>query len=100
MLFSEKKDNPHRICNSINNILHSKIEFLADDISDNLDNPYRLWNSIINNILHRIPPYALPEFTSVKSLYDHFSKYFVDKIETIHSKFLDKVLNIPSVQKT
>ena len=50
----------------------------------------RLWNSI-NNILHRIPPPALPEFTSVKSLCDHFSRYFVDKIETIRSKFPDKV---------
>ena len=41
----------------------------------------------------------LPAFTSVKSLCDHFSKYFVDKIETIRSKFPDKVHNIPSVQK-
>ena len=37
----------------------------------------------IYNILHRIPPPALPEFTSVKSLCDHFSKYFVDKNETV-----------------
>ena len=53
----------------------------------------------INNILQRIPTPALPEFTSVKSLYDHFSKYFVYKIETVRSIFPDKVLNIPSVQK-
>ena len=71
---------------------------LADVISENSDNPRRLWNSIIN-ILHRIPPPALPEFTSVKSLCDHFSRYFVDKIETIRSKFPDKVQNIPQVQK-
>ena len=49
--------------------------------------------------LHRIPPPALPDFTSVKSLCDNFSKYFVDIIETIRSKFPDKVQNIPSVQK-
>ena len=66
--------------------------------AENSDNPRRLWN-LINNILHRIPPPALPEFTSVKSLCDHFSRYFVDKIETIHSKFPDKVQNIPQVQK-
>ena len=54
----------------------------------------------IYNILHRIPPPALPEFRSVKSLCEHFSKYFVDKNETIRSKFPDKVHNIPSVQKT
>ena len=53
----------------------------------------------INNILNRIPTPALPEYTSVKLLYDHFSKYFVYKIETIRSKFPDKVLNITSAQK-
>ena len=63
-----------------------------------LQNPRRLWNSI-NNILHRIPPPALPEFTSVKSLCDNFCRYFVDKIETIRSKFPDKVQDIPQVQK-
>ena len=41
----------------------------------------------------------LPEFTSVKSRCDHFSRYFVDKIETIRSKFPDKVQNILQVQK-
>ena len=77
----------------------AKSKYLADVIAENSDNPRRLWNSI-NNILHRIPPPALPEFTSVKSLCDHFSRYFVDKIETIRSKFPDKVQNIPQVQKT
>ena len=71
---------------------------LAEGISENSDNPRCLWNSI-NNILHRIPPPALPEFTSVKSLCDHFSKCFVDKIETKRSKFPDKVQNIRPVQK-
>ena len=73
-------------------------KYLADGISENSDNLRRLWSSI-NNILHRIPPPALPEFTSVKSLSDHFYKYFVDKIKTIRSKFEDKVHSIPWVQK-
>ena len=77
----------------------AKSKYLADVISENSASPRCLWNSI-NNILHRIPPPALPEFTSVKSLCDHFSKYFVDKIENIRSKFPDNVHNIPSVQKT
>ena len=51
-------------------------------------------------VLHRIPPPAMPEFASVKSLCDHLSKYFVDKFETIRSKFPDKVQNILSVQKS
>ena len=79
----------------------AKLKYLAEVISENSVNPRRLWNSI-NIILHGIPPPALPEFTSVKSLCDHFSKYCVDKIETtcIRSKFPDKVQNIPPVQKT
>ena len=75
----------------------AKSKYLADVIAENSDNPRRLWNSI-NIILHSMPPPALPEFTSVKSLCDHFSRYFVDKIETIRSKFPDKVQNIPQVQ--
>ena len=76
----------------------AKSKYLADVIAENSDNPRRLWNSI-NNIPHRIPLPALPEFTSVKSLCDHFSRYFVDKIETIRFKFPYKVQNIPQVQK-
>ena len=75
----------------------SKSKYLTDVISENSDNPHRLWSSI-NNILYGIPPPARPEFTSVKSLCDHFSKYFVNKIETIRSKVPDKVQNIPQVQ--
>ena len=44
-----------------------KSKYLADVIAENSDNPRRLCNKI-NNILHRIPPTALPEFTLVKSL--------------------------------
>ena len=77
----------------------AKSKYLADVISDNSDIPCRLWNSK-NNILHRIPPPVLSKFTSVKSLSDHFSRYFVDKIETICSEFPDKLQNIPQVQKT
>ena len=79
------------LCNRIMTTVKSK--YFAHVILENSVNPRRLWNSI-NNILHRIPS----EFTSVKSLCDHFSKYFVDKIENIRSKFPDKVQNIPSAQ--
>ena len=53
----------------------AKLKYLADVIAENSDNPRRLWNSI-NNILHRIPPPALPEFTSVTSLCDHGDHVF------------------------
>ena len=87
-------------CHMCNRMMtKAKSKYLADHvIAENSDNHRRLWNSI-NNILHRIPPPALPEFTAVKSLSDHFSGYFVNKIETIRSKFPDKVQNIPQVQK-
>ena len=65
------------LCNRM--MTKAKSKYLADVIAENSDNPRRLWNSI-NILLHRIPPPALPEFTSVKSLCDHFSRYFVDKI--------------------
>ena len=78
----------------------AKSKYLVDVISKSRtksDNPLHLWNSI-NNILHIIPLPALPEFTSVKSLFDHFSQYLMDKIETNRCKYPDKVQNIPSVQ--
>ena len=64
----------------------AKSKYLAEVISENSDNSRRLWNSI-NNILHIIQLPSLPEFTSVKLLCDHFSKYFVDKIETFQIKY-------------
>ena len=76
------------LCNRM--MTKAKSKYLANVISENSDNARRLWNSI-NNILHRIPPPALPEFTSVKLLCDNLSRYLVDKIETIFSKFPDKV---------
>ena len=84
------------LCNRM--MTKAQSQYIADVIAENSDNQRRLWNSI-NNILHRIPPSALPEFTSVKSLCDNFSRYFVDKIETVRFKFPDKVQNIPQVQK-
>ena len=78
------------LCNRM--MTKAKSKYLADVIFENSHNPRRLWNSI-NNILLRSPPPALAEFTSVKSLCDHFSRHFEDKIETIRSKFPDKVQN-------
>ena len=71
------------LCNGM--MTKTKSRCLADAILENSDNPRRLWSSI-NIILHKIPPTALPEFTSVKSFCDHISKYFVDKIENIRSR--------------
>ena len=56
------------LCNRM--MTKAKSKYLADVITEKSDESRRLWNSI-NNILHRITPPALPEFTSVKSLCDH-----------------------------
>ena len=40
----------------------------------------------------------MTKFTSVKPVCAHFSKYFVNEIEIIRSKLLDKVQIIPSVK--
>ena len=55
--------------------------------------------TFIHNILRRIPPPALPEFTSVKSFCDHFSKYFVHKIEIIRSKFVKPTKKLQQCKK-
>ena len=71
------------LCNRM--MTKAKPKYLTDVISENSDNPRLLWNSM-NNIVHRIPPPTLPEFTSVKSL------------GILWIKFPDKVQNIPQVQ--
>ena len=67
-------------------------------IDENPENPRRLWDTI-NNILHRTPAAALPESNDVKSLCEHFAKYFCDKIRTIRANFSNQVDDVPSVQK-
>ena len=70
-------------------MIKAKWKYSADVISENSDNPRRLWNSI-NNILHRIPPPALPEFTSVKSHCDHFSsRQLFPRCPDIESTWVD-----------
>ena len=46
-----------------------------------------------------MPASALPESNNVKSLCDHFTKYFCDKIRTIRANFSNQVNDVPSVQK-
>ena len=83
------------LCNRL--MAKAKATHFSEIISENADNPRRLWNSI-NTALHRIPPPALPEFNSVKLLCEHFSTFFVSKIETIRSNFPNNIVNIPSVK--
>ena len=68
-------------------------------IDKNSENPRRLWDTI-NNILHRTPAAALPESNNVKSLCEHFAKYFCDNIRTIWANFSNQVNDVLSVQKS
>ena len=53
----------------------------------------------LNNILRRTPAAALPKSNNLKSLCEHFAKYFCDKIRTIRANFSNQVDDVPSVQK-
>ena len=75
-----------------------KSQYFSNLIDENSENSRSLWGTI-NNILHRTPAAALPESNNVKSLCEHFAKYFCDKIRTIRANFSNQVDNVPSVQK-
>ena len=72
--------------------------FFSNLIDENFDNPRRLWDTI-NSILHKTPAVALPESNNVRSVCEHFAKYFCDKIRTIRANFSNQVNDVPSVQK-
>ena len=78
--------------------LEAKSQYFSNFINENSENPRRLWDTI-NNILHRTPAAALPESNDVKSLCEHFAKYFCDKIRTIRANFSNQVNDVPYVQK-
>ena len=91
-----KYRNYRNLCNRL--MTEAKSQYFSNLIDENSDNPRRLWDTI-NNILHRTPASALPESNNVKSLCDHFAKYFCDKIRTIRANFSNQVNDVPSVQK-
>ena len=91
-----KYRNYRNLCNRL--MTEAKSQYFSNLIDENSENPRRLWDTI-NNILHRAPASALPESNNVKSLCDHFAKYFSDKIRTIRANFSNQLNDVPSVQK-
>ena len=96
-----KYRNYRNLCNRL--MTEAKSQYFSNLIDENSENPRRLWNTI-NNILHRTPAAALPESNNVKSLCEHFAKYFCDKIGTIRANFSNQVDDdvdddVPSVQR-
>ena len=76
-----KYRNYQNLCNRL--MTEAKSQYFSNLIDENSENTRRLWDTI-NNILHRTPAAALPESNNVKSLCEHFAKYFCDKISTIN----------------
>ena len=77
----------------------TEAKYFSNLMDENFENPRRLWDTI-NNILHRTPAAALPDSNNVKSLCEDFAKYFCDKIRTIRANFSNQVDDdVPSVQK-
>ena len=91
-----KYHNYRNLCNRL--MTEAKSQYFSNLIDENTENPRRLWDTI-NNILHRTPAEALLESNNVKSLCEHFAKYFCDKIRTIQANFSNQVDDVPSVQK-
>ena len=91
-----KHRNYRNLCNRL--MTEAKSQCFSNLIEENSENPRRLWDTI-NNILHRTPAAALPESNNVKSLCEHFAKYFCDKIIRIRANFSNQVNDVPSVQK-
>ena len=91
-----KYRNYRNLCNRLTT--ETKSQYFSNLIDENSENPRRLWDTI-NNILHRTPAVALPESNNVKSLCEDFVKYFCDKIRTIRANFSNQVDDVPSVQK-
>ena len=83
-----KYRNYRNLCNRL--MTEAKSQYFSNLIDENSENPPRLWDTI-NKILHRMPAAALPESNNVKSLCEHFAKYFCDKIRTIRANFSNQV---------
>ena len=81
-MFSKLLDcNYRNLCNRL--MTEAKSQYFSNSINENSENPRRLWDTI-NTYLHKTPAAALPESNNVKSLCEHFAKYFSDKIRTFY----------------
>ena len=90
-----KYRNYRNLCNRL--MTEAKSQYFSNLIDENSENPRRLWDTI-NKILHRTPAAALLESNNVKSLCEHFAKYFCDKIRTIRANFSNQVDDVPTFQ--
>ena len=62
----------------------SKKEFYNNLIQEKSKNPKQLWNTI-NKIMHKKVEPTLPDYTSIPDLADNFSKFVHDNIEAIRT---------------
>jgi len=66
-----------------NLILTAKKKYYSNLISSSTDNPRRLWQTV-NYLLHRKSSSPLPSFSSATSLANSFASFFTDKVSKLH----------------
>ena len=71
--------------------------YYAGCINETSDNPRTLWKTI-SNILHRKQSPSIPAFSDIKSLYESFSNFFMDKIKKIRMNFTNDVHKMPDIK--
>ena len=65
-------------------IIKAKKLYNSSLISTHINNPKKLWNTI-NNLLHRTAAPSLPSYSTLDSLSQSFATFFSDKIKKLHS---------------
>ena len=72
------------LCNRL--MSKAKHNWYSKLVSESKDNPRKLWDTI-NTILHRKKTTSLPDCTSSLKLANSFKQFFADKIKKIRDKF-------------
>lgn len=74
-------------------IIKAKKLYNSNLISTNLNNPKKLWNTI-NNLLHRLSVPSLPSSLPLNSLPLSFAKFFSDKIHKLRAAISSHTINL------
>ena len=61
---------------------HQPTQYYSDLVSFSSDNPHRLWQTV-NKLLHQKSASSLPSSSSPSSLADSFASFFTDKIHKL-----------------
>ena len=73
----------HSTCYRYHNLILTAKKYYSNLISSSTDNPRRLWQTV-NYLLHRKSSSPLPSFSSVTLLANRFASFFTDKVSKLH----------------